>query len=76
MNFSTEDGTATKAGKDYVAKSGTITFSPGETSKVVTILVNGDVKKEVSETFFVNLTSPVKVDLLDAQATGVIQNDD
>jgi hypothetical protein len=76
VNFATENGTATSAGKDFVAKSGTITFNPGETIKTVTIMVIGDTKKEADETFFVNLTSPVNADLLDAQATGVIKNDD
>src|SRR5262249_42736254 len=34
VDFSTQDGTA-KAGHDYVAETGTITFAPGETSKTV-----------------------------------------
>ena len=42
VNFATSDGTA-KAGIDYVATSGTLTFAPGETSKTVTVSVINDV---------------------------------
>ena len=38
-------GVAT-SGVDYQASSGTLTFAPGETSKVVPIVVNGDTVKE------------------------------
>ena len=38
VSFTTADGTAT-AGVDYVATSGTLTFSPGETSKSITVEV-------------------------------------
>ena len=55
VNFATADGTAS-AGSDYQAASGTITFSPGQTSKTVAVLVNGDRMGEPNETFFVNLT--------------------
>ncbi len=34
------------AGVDYVAASGTVTFAPGETSKTVSITVNGDTVHE------------------------------
>ena len=39
----------------YVAKSGTLTFAPGETRKTITIVVNGDSKKEADETFYLDL---------------------
>jgi hypothetical protein len=42
VNYATADGTAT-AGADYQPASGTLTFAPGETSKTVTVLVNGDI---------------------------------
>ncbi|MGH2651226.1 MAG: matrixin family metalloprotease, partial [Actinomycetota bacterium] len=41
VNFATADGTAV-AGSDYVATSGVLTFNAGETSKSVTVVVNGD----------------------------------
>jgi hypothetical protein len=55
MSFKTTDGTATTSDKDYVAQTGTLTFKPGETRKTITILVNGDTKKEANETFYVDL---------------------
>ncbi len=54
MSFKTSNGTA-KSGDDYVAKSGTLTFAPGETTKTITIVVKGDNKKEADETFYLDL---------------------
>ena len=39
--YATADNGAT-AGSDYQAASGMLTFAPGETSKTITVLVNGD----------------------------------
>jgi probable HAF family extracellular repeat protein len=75
VNFATADGTA-KAGEDYVSQSGSITFAPGTTSKTITVLVNADKKKELNETFFVNLTGAVGGFILDGQGTGTILDDD
>jgi Calx-beta domain-containing protein/VCBS repeat protein len=55
MSFQTMNGTATTNDNDYVAKSGTLTFAPGETTKTITIEVKGDSKKEASETFYLDL---------------------
>ncbi len=38
MSFRTVNGTA-KAGEDYIAKTGALTFAPGETTKTITIEV-------------------------------------
>jgi hypothetical protein len=56
VNFAMENDTATAA-SDYVSKSETLTFKPGETSKNITVLVNGDTANEPNETFFVNLSN-------------------
>ena len=40
---------------DYVARTGTLTFTPGETTKTITIEVKGDTKKEADETFYLDL---------------------
>ena len=55
MSFGTVNGTATTSDGDYVGKTGTLTFAPGETSKTITIEVKGDSKKESDETFYLDL---------------------
>jgi uncharacterized membrane protein len=55
MSFKTTDGTAKTSDSDYVAKTGTLTFNPGETTKTITISVIGDSKKEADETFYLDL---------------------
>jgi len=55
MSYRTTDATATTSDNDYVAKTGTLTFNPGETTKTITIVVNGDSKKEANETLFLDL---------------------
>ena len=61
-----------------VLPSGSVTFAPGETSKVITILVAGDKLIETDETFQVILTaaSPTAVVIQGGSATGTIVNDD
>ena len=77
VKYATVNGTAA-AGSDYVAVSPPkqITFSPGQTSKPVSISIKGDVAKETNETFFVNLSAPMGATLFDGQGKGTIQNDD
>ncbi len=75
VSFSSADGTAT-AGSDYVATAGTVTFNPGETNKIITVMVNGDTVPEASETFFVNLTSATNANIADGQGMGTIIDDD
>ena len=55
MSFGTVNGTATTSDNDYVAKTGTLTFAPGETTKTITVEVKGDSKKEANETFYLDL---------------------
>ena len=54
--YTTADGSA-KAAKDYTAKSGTVTFGPGETAKRVEIAVSADKVKEGDETYSVALSN-------------------
>jgi hypothetical protein len=75
VNYATADGTAT-AVSDYQATSGTLTFTPGQTTQTVNVLVNGDTIFEPNETFFVNLTTPVNATITDNQGQGTITNDD
>ncbi|QOV90619.1 Calx-beta domain-containing protein [Humisphaera borealis] len=76
VKYATADGTAKISFNDYVAKSGTLVFSPGQTSKTVTVTINGDTIKGVNETLFVNLSNPVAATILDGQGVGIILNDD
>jgi chitinase len=71
VGYTTSNGTAT-AGSDYIATSGTLTFAPGETSRTVAIIVNGDTTAEAKETFTVTLSNPRGATLTDASGTGSI----
>ena len=73
--WSTANGTAT-AGSDYVAASGTATFNPGETTKVISITISGDTLVEPDETFQVRLGVPSGADLAKGIGTITITNDD
>jgi len=57
LGYTTVDKTATAPG-DFMASSGTINFGFGDTSKTITVKVNGDVADEPNEAFEVHLTSP------------------
>ena len=76
VNYATANGTATIADLDYANTTGILTFAVGETSKTVTVLVNGDIKSENPENFTVNLTNPTNATILDAQGLATISNDD
>ena len=76
VNFATANGTATTSDNDYVAKSGTLTFAAGQTTKTIAITVKGDKKKEADEAFFVNLSGATNAVILDGQGLGTILNDD
>ena len=73
--YATANGTAT-AGSDYVAANGTLSFTPGQTSKSAVVTINGDLATEPDETLFVNLSNPTNATLADAQGQGTITNDD
>jgi subtilisin family serine protease len=76
VDYATANGTATEASGDYVPATGSLTFMPGETSKTVSVTVNGDTTEEGNETFFVNLGNPSNTIVGDGQGQGTITNDD
>jgi hypothetical protein len=76
VSYATVDGSATTAGGDYQAASGTLTFAPGETSKTITVLVNGDRVVEYTESFLVVLTNPANAFVADAKGVGSITDDE
>ena len=72
-------GTNTANAADFggTLPSGNVTFAAGETSKIITINVKGDITQEANETFSVRLSNPSNgATLTTATATGTIQNDD
>ena len=58
-----------------VFPSGTIQFNPGEATKTITVLVNGDTTYETDERFAVTISSPGNAITI-AAASGMILNDD
>jgi hypothetical protein len=75
VGFATADGTA-RAGADYTATTGTLTFAPGETRKTIAVAVAGDTATEPDETFSVLLSNAVGATVVDGQGLGTITDDD
>ena len=73
VDYATSDGTA-DAGDDYTAKSGTLSFSAGTTSKTVSVSIEDDSENESDETFTVTLSNPSGADLETKTATGTIRS--
>ncbi len=74
--YGTVDGTATSP-SDYTAKSGTLTFNPGQpTTQIISVSILGDPLNEPNETFTVVLSSPGNATITKATGTGTIINDD
>ena len=75
VDYATRDGSA-RAGEDYTAASGTLTFEAGESSKTVEVGVLDDAHDEGEETFVLALSNVSGARLEDADATGTIENTD
>jgi DNA-binding beta-propeller fold protein YncE len=56
VNYTTADGTATAPG-DYTAESGTVTFAPGQTLRLILLVINYESKMDGQETFSVVLSN-------------------
>jgi hypothetical protein len=61
---------------DYASASGSLTFSPGQTSKNVDAIVNGDLISELDEQFLVELSTPTNATIGDGRASGTIVDDE
>ena len=59
VDWSTASASAS-AGADFTSGNGSLTFTPGQTSKTVSVSVKGDTLDEFDETFTVDLTNPVR----------------
>jgi hypothetical protein len=75
VNVTIANGTAI-AGSDYTAVPTTLTFTPGQTSKTLTVPVNGDTVDENDEVFYVNLSNAQNAEIIDFQGVGTILDDD
>ena len=75
VRFGTANGTARRR-SDYRARSGMVTFAPGETVKRVVVRVVGDRRDERRETFWLLLHNPTGATLVDPRGRGLIIDDD
>jgi len=77
VDYATVNGSATTADNDYIAKTGTLTFNPGDPlTQTITVDVIGDTKYEADQTFAVNLSNAGNGAISVATASGTILNDD
>jgi chitinase len=78
IGYSTDDGTATLAGSDYVNNDRTLTFKAGETSKVINVQVRGDRIREANEFFTLSLNDGINttINSSSSRATINILDDD
>ena len=77
FDIATQDGTATVADRDYVARTLTSqTILAGNLVYSFDVTVNGDGNIEPNEIFFVNVTNVSGATVADGQGQGTIQNDD
>ena len=75
--YETAEGTA-KAGEDYDAAEGTLTFAAGETGKTIEVFVRNDILDELDETFTLQLLEATNAALARGRetATGTIADND
>ena len=69
VKYATRDGSA-KAGVDYVAASGLVSFQPGEAAKWISVLIIGEVAADPDENAPVNSFADLIIDI--SQATGAV----
>jgi hypothetical protein len=75
VDFATSAGTAL-AGVDYASNTGTLVFTSGQTSKTITVLINGDLTDESNETYTVTLSNPANAIIGFGTGTGTNTDDD
>ena len=75
VDYQTADGSA-RAGMDYTATPGSLTFSPNTTRQTILVPTQDDATDELVETFTVTLRNPSGATLADGTATGTINDND
>jgi Ca2+-binding RTX toxin-like protein len=79
VNYATSNGTATAGiagAADYIAATGTVTITAGQTSADVAVVTRGDTTLEQNETFTVTLSGNTAGVIIDGSGTGTILNND
>ncbi len=76
MDYATEDGTAKATEGDYIAASGSVTFQPGESEKLISVSVLNDRVIEAPETLFLKLSNLSIGRFLESSAIGTIVDND
>jgi PKD repeat protein len=75
VDYATQDGTA-RAGEDYQAQSGSLSFSGATTQRQVSVAGMQDGAAEPGESFFVNLFNPAGAAIAKPQGAAVVLDDD
>ena len=75
VGYATSAGTAATPA-DFTAASGTLTFTPGATTRTVPIALVTDALDEPAETLTLTLFSPAGATIADGSGTGTINDDD
>lgn len=75
VNYFTADDSAV-APDDYLSRSGTLTFAPGQQTQTLAVTVIGEANPEFDERFHVVLTQPVNAGIARDTAIGKILDDD
>ena len=74
VNYGTTGGTAT-SGADFTATSGTLNFTPGQTSLTFTVPLSNDTVYEGNETYSVNLSAPTNATIATGSVSTTIADD-
>jgi Calx-beta domain len=75
VHYATADGTATP-GSDYEPDSRDLVFTPGTTTRTITVRVTSDVVDEPNESVAVIFSEPTNAEILDGRGIVTITDDD
>jgi glucose/arabinose dehydrogenase len=75
VSFNTIEGTA-RAGSDFINQSGTVNFTPGESTKTIAIALVNDGAGEANEIFSLNFSNPVGLTVTNPAQQITILDDD
>jgi hypothetical protein len=75
VDYATAGGTA-RAGADYGAVAGRLTFAPGVTSKTIAVPVHGDRLAEADESFVVTLSGAQRAKIRDGTGVVTVSDDE